>query len=66
MAGAGIFDKLELEPHKNRPALQHWKIGNRYCDVYLGHTVLPGPAKPSLPLQPKTTAILAPSTATNN
>jgi hypothetical protein len=28
--------------------------------------VLPGPTKPSLPLQPKTTAILAPSTATYN
>jgi hypothetical protein len=27
-------------------------------------SVLPGPAKPSLPLQPKTTAFLAPSTAT--
>jgi hypothetical protein len=26
--------------------------------------VLPGPAKPTLPLQPKTTAILAPSTVT--
>jgi hypothetical protein len=23
-AGAGIFDKLEPEPHKNGPAPQHW------------------------------------------
>jgi hypothetical protein len=24
--GAGIYDKLELEPHKNGPAPQHWSI----------------------------------------
>jgi hypothetical protein len=24
-AGAGIFEKLEPEPHKNVPAPQHWK-----------------------------------------
>jgi hypothetical protein len=25
-AGAGIFEKLEPEPHKNGPAPQHWLI----------------------------------------
>jgi hypothetical protein len=29
-AGADIFDKLEPEPHKHRPAPQHWKNVIKY------------------------------------
>jgi hypothetical protein len=39
-------------------------IGAGAASSYASGSVLPGPAKPSLPLQPKTTAILPPSTAT--
>jgi hypothetical protein len=35
-----------------------------WMPAYIAVPVLPGPEKVSLPLQPKTTAILAPSTAT--
>jgi hypothetical protein len=38
-AGAEIFDKLDLEPHKNGPAPQHWLRptlpGNILGDTFL-------------------------------
>jgi hypothetical protein len=43
-AGADIFDKLEQEPHKHKPALQHWTQIQKEqkdkvsMDVIGGHT----------------------------
>jgi hypothetical protein len=39
-AGAGIFDKLEPEPHKNGPAPQHWQRFLTFVEVYFSGTFL--------------------------